>query len=166
MAPAIGSPMSVLKMGNAISTGSTQDHDDAQKERTRIGAHRAGLDTAKDEREPSEQVADTVDGPVDAAGVHALPEPLFGHDLHRLQDRGVVDLVDVVLVQQDAVQPGEPLGHSGRRVAPPQEEEHRQADAARGHCSRHPGQYQLQPLGFVRGPGVMVADRRLRLGGA
>ena len=52
---------------------------------------------------PATVCADAVDRAVDDAHVHALPQRLLGDDLDRLHDGGVVDLVDVVLVQQQRV---------------------------------------------------------------
>ena len=64
--------------------------------------------------------------------VDPLPQPFLRDDPDRLDDRRVVELVDVVLVREQAMQTGEPQRHLVGRPAVLQEEEHRDADPADG----------------------------------
>ena len=82
-----------------------QDHHDADEERHRIGAHRSGLQPAQ-HRAPAATTAPT---PLTVPSIDRHRRRATGRparSLDRLHDRGVVDLVHVVLVQQQPVEPG------------------------------------------------------------
>src|SRR5436190_2171161 len=75
-----------------------------------------------------------------------LPQPALRHDPDRLHDRRVVDLVDVILVQQDAPHAAQPVGDAIRRAAVPQEEIGRDTDPGDRDQARRDHQRPLETV--------------------
>src|SRR4051812_12748021 len=84
-----------------------QNQHDADEKRARIRAHRSRLQAPQQRRAAVDDGRGAVDGTVDHVHVDALPQPLGRDDANRLDDRRVVHLVDVVLVEQQLVEAGE-----------------------------------------------------------
>src|SRR5262249_62151460 len=82
-----------------------------------IGAHRTGPEAPQPFARRADSIGDTVHGAVDDTHVNDLPQRILRRDPDRLHDRGIVDLVDVVLVLENAMGTGELLGDAVRRVA-------------------------------------------------
>ena len=85
-------------------------------------------------------------------------------DPDRLHDRGIVDLVDVVLVQEQPVQSREPTRHRVGRVSVSQPEIHREADPGERNAGRQRHEHQLRGRVGVAGCGLMVTSDRSRRG--
>src|SRR5687768_12101728 len=84
-----------------------QDYDHTNEHRACIREYRTGLQAAQHARAGGDQRAGAVDRAVNHPHVEAAPQPFpRGHD-DRLDHGGVVNLVDVVLVEQQAVNSGE-----------------------------------------------------------
>ncbi len=113
--------------------------DHAEERRCRIGLDR----TALEETEDRAQRATTCPAPLTAPSTRrasiTAPQAVFRHDLHGLDDGDVVELVHVVLVEEQPVQPRERRGDAigRRRILQPQPG--READAEqRDQRSRRP----------------------------
>src|SRR4051812_23094000 len=116
MAPATGNATSDERIGKCITVESApqvvpQDGDDAEEHRRRVGADRPGLQPAQQVAGAADGLSDAVDRGVNHLHVNHLPQPGVRHDADRLDDGGVVDFVDVVLVQQQPLQAAEAVGH-------------------------------------------------------
>src|SRR5712692_3921975 len=82
-----------------------QQRDGAQNNPSCIAANIARLDAAQHVASAHGTPSDGVDGSVDQAGVHDLPEKLGGDAEDWTDDRGAVDLIDVVLVVNPPIKP-------------------------------------------------------------
>src|ERR1051326_3719235 len=131
-APTIGTTTSDVRIGNGITRSQPQvipeDQHDTDEERRGVRPHRSGLQPAQDVARTADDVADAVDRAVDDGHVDELPQSFFGRDVDRLDDDRVVQLVDVVLVQQHAVDAAEVFGHAIGRSAVQQKEVRGEAD--------------------------------------
>src|SRR5262245_18187343 len=105
-----------------------QHQNDTQEQRGGVGSHRPGLRSAQQLAQPAHDYADAVDRAVDRASVEDLPQTVFRDQPNRLNERSVVNLVDVILVEQRTPETGEAFCQSGRHVAALQKEEGGKAD--------------------------------------
>ena len=146
---------SEVRSGNgitAISTGSSRGSARRRGTATprRCAPSRSAAGAARRSLPPTDR-ADAVDRAVDDAGVDALPQPFLATRCWiGCTIVGVVDLVDVVLVQQQPVHAGEaraPARSAACRSL--QEEERRDADAANGDAdeTRHQRRARATSLG-------------------
>src|SRR5690242_16667580 len=107
-APTIGTAMSEVRIGNVTVPSSpqviAQDRDDAEEHRRRVHPHGSVLRAAQDLAHAADGFAHAVHSAIDAAHVYALPQPFLGHDANRGHHGGIVDLVDVVLVEQQPIE--------------------------------------------------------------
>src|SRR5712692_2196165 len=135
-APAIGSTISEERMGKCIGMCILppqvipQYQDDTEEQRGRVRADRSRLQTPEGLASADDHLADAVHSAVDESHVNSLPDSVLGHDSNRPHDRGVVYLVDVILVRQDAVQSGESFGSKIGRPSVREKKERREGDAA------------------------------------
>src|SRR5690349_12047184 len=80
-----------------------QYQNDADEQRPGIRAHRSALQPPQQRRTPVDDRRGSIDRAVDDVHVDAAPQPLLRHDADWLHDSRVVNFVDVVLVQQQAI---------------------------------------------------------------
>src|SRR3954471_9051761 len=173
MAPATGNATRDERIGKGITVEPAQriqrssapqvvpqDRDDAEEQGRGVGADRPGLQPPQQVARAADGLADAVDRAVNHLDVDHLPQPGLGHDADRLDDGGVVDFVDVVLVEQQPLQAAEAVGHRIRCAAVFEKEEHGDADAGDRRRTRHQHQRAFEAV-LRRGLDRRDAEARL-----
>src|SRR5262245_18503140 len=105
-APTVGVNVMIVRMYEssmiaALPQKPRDDQNAAEQDPTRIRPHISGLHTSEHTAGEPHQSADTVDAAVDQNDVHKFPEKLPRHPHNRPDDDGVINLIDVVLVNQE-----------------------------------------------------------------
>src|SRR5882724_11971777 len=88
-------------MGAAVREVTDDNHRTRQNDRG-IGADVAELHVTNGSSKPDHRAADRVDGPIDHPDIEKLPQSFARTHLDRLNDRGIVNLVDVILVLEQS----------------------------------------------------------------
>src|SRR4030095_6258336 len=113
--------------------------------------NRTGLRSAQQFPAPVHHFTDSIDGAVDHAHVHALPQAVLRNDADGPDDGSVVDLVDVLLVLEQTVQAGETSRHAVGSAPVLQEEVRGETDTGESHDDGHTGQAPLEGFSGCRG---------------
>src|ERR1051326_1109961 len=92
------------------SVGELADDDERARQNDRgVATHESELHVAKGAPEPHDAATNRVKNSINHAQIENFPKPLTRSNLNRLNDRRVVNLIDVILVLEQS-------GHGAHRL--------------------------------------------------